>query len=84
MKLLIMQLSFSPASCHFIFLWSKLSAQYHVLKHPSSPLNVKRTSYNPIQNYRQNCGFVNFLCFYIADKKIKGSGLQSSLLLIPS
>jgi hypothetical protein len=51
---------FCPPSRHFIPLWSKYSPQHPVLKHPQSMLFPKcqRPSFTPLQNHRQNYGFV--------------------------
>jgi hypothetical protein len=67
MKLIIMQ--FPSISRHIIPLWSKYSPQHSVLKHPQSMfLNVKRPSFAPIQNHRQNYRFV-YSNFYVLDSK---------------
>jgi hypothetical protein len=60
MKLPIVQLS--SVSRYFIPLRSKYSPQHPVLKHPQSMLfpQCYRPSFTPIQNNRQNYGFVYF------------------------
>jgi hypothetical protein len=73
MMLPLMQ--FSPASCHFIPLWSKYSPQHHVLKHPQSMFlpSSHRPSFTSTQNHRQNYSFVhsNFYIFWQQTRRQK-------------
>jgi hypothetical protein len=60
MILLIMH--FSPAFSRFIPLRSKYSARHPVLKRRQSMFlpECQRSSFTPLQNYRQHCSFVHF------------------------
>jgi hypothetical protein len=80
MKLLIMQ--FSPISHHFIPLQSKYSPQHPVFKHHQSTFlpSCQRSSFKPVQNHKQNYGFVYF-CFLQSRREHKATVLMFGMFL---
>jgi hypothetical protein len=74
-----------PASCHFLPPTSKYSPQPPVLKHPQSMIlpSSDRPSFIPVQNDKQNDGFIYFNVYGFRKKTVRQKTEQNGKQAFP-